>query len=151
MGWEKQQHSPRMSSAEWHRNDKSKKGGAQREERKEWKIFKKKRAKEGESQLDIQSSSPQTSFHQSLHQREESLSYAIVLHIAFKIYVPARIMQLDDCVEKTPINLILFGFGFFFFFFFFWLPFFLLQRRSNPLSLLSLAIICPRLHPDFCF
>lgn len=113
--------------------------------------LKKKRAKEGESQLDIQSSSPQTSFHQSLHQREESLSYAIVLHIAFKIYVPARIMQLDDCVEKTPINLILFGFVFFFFFFFFWLPFFLLQRRSNPLSLLSLAIICPRLHPDFCF
>lgn len=76
--------------------------------------LKKKRAKEGESQLDIQSGSPQTSFHQSLHQREESLSYAIVLHIAFKIYVPARIMQLDDCVEKTPINLILFGFGFFF-------------------------------------
>lgn len=44
MGWEKQQHSPRMSSAEWHRNDKSKKGGAQRDERKEWKIFKKKKS-----------------------------------------------------------------------------------------------------------
>ena len=35
---------------------------------------------------------------------EENLSYAS----ASTIYVPARIMELDGSVEKTPINLIMF-------------------------------------------
>lgn len=43
----------------------------------------------------------------------ENLSYASAFHIAFTIYVPARIMQLDGSVEKTPINLILFSIFFF--------------------------------------
>lgn len=40
---------------------------------------------------------------------DENLSYASAFHIAFTIYVPARIMQLDGSAEKTPINLILFS------------------------------------------
>lgn len=40
---------------------------------------------------------------------EENLSYASAFHIAFTIYVPAGIMQLDGSVEKTPINLVLFS------------------------------------------
>lgn len=44
---------------------------------------------------------------------EENLSYASAFHIAFTIYVPATIMQLDGSVEKTPINLILFSILFF--------------------------------------
>lgn len=40
---------------------------------------------------------------------EENLSYDSAYYIAFTIYVPARIMQLDGSVEKTPINLILFS------------------------------------------
>ncbi len=44
---------------------------------------------------------------------EGNLSYASAFHIAFTIYVPARIMQLDGSVEKTPINLILFSIFFF--------------------------------------
>lgn len=44
---------------------------------------------------------------------EENLSYASAFHIAFTIYVPVRIMQLDGSVEKTPINLILFSILFF--------------------------------------
>lgn len=72
----------------------------------------------------------------------ENLSYASAFHIAFTIYVPARIMQLDGSVEKTPINLILFSI-------FFFLPFFLFQRPSNPLSQCSLAFICSGLFPDF--
>lgn len=39
---------------------------------------------------------------------EENLSYAFALHIALTIYVLAWITQLDGCVEKTPINQILF-------------------------------------------
>lgn len=75
---------------------------------------------------------------------EENLSYASAFHNAFTIYVPARIMQLDGSVEKTPINLILFSI------FFFSPLFFLFQRPSNPLSLCSvLAFICSGLFPDF--
>lgn len=74
---------------------------------------------------------------------QENLSYASAFHIAFTIYVPGRIMQLDGSVEKTPINLILFSI------FFFFLPFFLFQRPCNPLSLCSLAFICSSLFPDF--
>lgn len=44
---------------------------------------------------------------------EENLSYASALHIAFTIYVQGRIMELDGSVEKTPINLIMFGDFFF--------------------------------------
>lgn len=44
---------------------------------------------------------------------QENLSYASAFHIAFTIYVPGRIMQLDGSVEKTPINLILFSIFFF--------------------------------------
>ena len=33
---------------------------------------------------------------------EENLSYAAAFHIAFTIYVPARIMQLDGSVERHP-------------------------------------------------
>lgn len=73
---------------------------------------------------------------------EENLSYASAFHIAFTIYVPTRIMQLDGSVEETPINLILFSI-------FFFLPFSLFQRPSNPLSLFSSAFICSGLFPDF--
>lgn len=44
---------------------------------------------------------------------EENLSYAPALHIAVTIYVQGRIMELDGSVEKTPINLIMFGDFFF--------------------------------------
>lgn len=53
----------------------------------------------------------QSTSQQSLRRREKkNLSYACTSHIAFTIYVPARIMQLDGSVEQTPINLILFSF-----------------------------------------
>lgn len=69
---------------------------------------------------------------------EESLSYASVFHIAFRIYVPARIMQLDGSVEKTPINLILFS-----------IFISLLFSFSFNAPTCSLAIICSGPFPDF--
>lgn len=72
---------------------------------------------------------------------EENLSYASAFHIAFRIYVPARIMQLDGSIEKTSINLILFSI--------FFLSFFLFQCPSNPLSQYSMAFICSGPFPDF--
>lgn len=71
---------------------------------------------------------------------EENLSYASAFHIAFTIYVPTRIMQLDGSVEKTPINLILFFHSFF-------PPF--LSLSVSLKSSQSLAFICSSLFPKF--
>lgn len=66
---------------------------------------------------------------------EENLSYAFALHIALTIYVLAWITQLDGCVEKTPINQILF--------FLFFPPFFFLlvpPKSSQSLALIYSAV-----------
>lgn len=68
---------------------------------------------------------------------EENLSYASALHIALTIYVLAWITQLDGCVEKTPINQILFFFSASFLF-----------LLVLPRSSLSLALIYSVLFPS---